>query len=54
VLITAKILAAEDRLGEAGDIPALSWLNGMKKDGAVAVLTDHDEEVQAIRASLGE
>ena len=54
VLIAAKILAGEDGLGEIADVPALSWLNRMKKEGAVAVLIDHDEEIQSLRASLGE
>jgi hypothetical protein len=54
VLIAAKILAGEDGLGEIADVPALSWLNKMKKDGAVAVLIDHDEEIQSLRASLGD
>ena len=54
VLIASKILAGEDGLGEVADVPALSWLNRMKKEGAVAVLIDHDEEIQSLRASLGD
>jgi hypothetical protein len=39
---------------DAGEIPALGWLNGMKKLGAPAVLVDHAEEIQELRASLGD
>lgn len=54
VLIAAKILAGENGLSDIAEVPALSWLNRMKKDGAVAVLIEHDEEIQSLRASLGE
>jgi HD-like signal output (HDOD) protein len=54
VLVAAKILTADDGRVESRELPALSWLNGMKKAGAAAVLADHDEEIQALRASLGE
>jgi HD-like signal output (HDOD) protein len=54
VLIAAKFLAsgAEDR--EARDVPALGWLNAMKKEGAGAVPEDHGDEIQTLRASFGE
>ena len=53
VLIAAKILAAASAGSATADVPALSWLDGMKKEGALAVLKDHDEEIKSIRASLG-
>jgi HD-like signal output (HDOD) protein len=55
VLIAAKIIAAIETTGAAAlDAPALSWLDGMKKEGAAAVLTDHRDEIESIRESLGE
>jgi HD-like signal output (HDOD) protein len=53
ILIAAKVLIAEREATDA-DVPALRWLNAMKSRGAVAVLEDHDEEIQSLRASLGE
>jgi HD-like signal output (HDOD) protein len=53
VLIAAKILAGVSTGAEIADVPALSWLNGMKKEGAAAVLKDHDDEIKSIRATLG-
>lgn len=54
VLIAAKLLAADDASPGRGDVPALAWLDRMKKDGAAAVLTDHAEEIRSIRASFGD
>jgi HD-like signal output (HDOD) protein len=54
VLVAAKILSGSDELPDAREIPALGWLNGMKKHGAPAVLIDHAEEIQELRASLGD
>jgi len=53
ILIAAKVLIAEREATDA-DVPALRWLNAMKSRGAAAVLEDHDEEIQSLRASLGE
>ena len=54
VLVAAKILTGEKSIADPQAMPALRWLNGMKKQGAVAVLVDHDAEIQELRASLGE
>jgi HD-like signal output (HDOD) protein len=54
VLVAAKCLIAGDGAPEARDVPALGWLNAMKNQGAAAVLDDHGEEIQSLRASLGE
>ncbi|HWM29070.1 MAG TPA: HDOD domain-containing protein, partial [Woeseiaceae bacterium] len=50
ILIAAKALIAE-REATGADVPALRWLNAMKSRGAAAVLEDHDEEIQSLRAS---
>lgn len=52
VLVAAKVLHGEPT--RASDLPALSWLNVMKDLDAAAVLTDHEEEIRALRASLGD
>ena len=52
VLVAAKIL--NDDPTRAGDLPALSWLNIMKDLDASAVLIDHEDEIQALRTSLGD
>lgn len=52
ILVAAKLLNRDPSL--ASDTPALSWLNIMKDLDAAAVLTDHDEEIQGLRASLGD
>jgi HD-like signal output (HDOD) protein len=54
VLIAAKILTGENGVANPQELPALGWLNGMKTEGADAVLVDHDAEIQELRASLGE
>lgn len=54
VLIAAKILAADQDGSGSGDVPALRWLNALKNQDAAAVLEEHDEEIRALRASLGE
>jgi HD-like signal output (HDOD) protein len=54
VLVAAKILTAENDIAGLPQAPALGWLNGMKNEGAAAVLVDHDAEIQELRASLGE
>lgn len=54
VLAASKILAAVENGGEAPDVPALSWLDGMKKEGAAAVLKDHEEHIASLREALGE
>jgi HD-like signal output (HDOD) protein len=54
VLIAAKILTGENGVANRQELPALGWLNGMKTEGADAVLVDHDAEIQELRASLGE
>ena len=54
VLVAAKILTAENGIADPQAMPALGWLNGMKKQGAVAVLVDHEAEIQELRVSLGE
>ena len=54
VLVAAKCLSAGNGATGTQEVPALGWLNAMKKQGAPAVLADHDEEIQSLRASLGE
>jgi HD-like signal output (HDOD) protein len=52
ILVAAKVLNGDP--AGASDVPALSWLNLMKDLDAAAVLTDHDEEIQSLRTSLGD
>jgi len=54
VLIAAKILAAREGTDETPPVPALAWLDRMKRDGAAAVLVDHADEIESIRASFSE
>lgn len=54
VLVAAKVLVSERGGAEACTVPALGWLNALKNQNALAVLEDHDEEIQALRASLGD
>jgi HD-like signal output (HDOD) protein len=54
VLIAAKLLATQDGIANAAEMPALRWLNAMKNQGAAAVLEDHDEEIRSLRASFGD
>ena len=54
VLIAAKLLAVAEDVRHAAGVPALAWLDGMKKAGAAAVLEDHGAEIAAIRESLSE
>lgn len=54
VLIAAKFLASGSGDRDARNVPALRWLNAMKKDGAGAVLADHDEEIRTLRTSFSE
>lgn len=52
ILVAAKVLNSNP--SGASDVPALSWLNIMNELDAAAVLDQHAEEIQAIRASLGD
>lgn len=54
ILIAAKVLNSEDGVEKARDMPALTWLNIMKDLDAAAVLVDHEEEIRALRESLGD
>jgi HD-like signal output (HDOD) protein len=52
ILVAAKVLNGDP--SSAADLPALSWLNLMKELDAASVLTEHDEEIRSLRASLGD
>ncbi|MEX0977025.1 MAG: HDOD domain-containing protein [Woeseia sp.] len=52
ILVAAKVLNSNP--AGASNVPALSWLNVMNELDASAVLTQYDEEIEALRASLGD
>jgi HD-like signal output (HDOD) protein len=54
VLVAAKLLTGESGVANPQEMPTLRWLNGMKTEGAAAVLVDHEAEIQELCASLGE
>jgi len=54
ILVASKILTGESGASDPHEVPALAWLNAMNEQGAAKVLFDHREEIEELRASLGE
>jgi HD-like signal output (HDOD) protein len=54
ILVASKILTNESGVSDPHEVPALAWLNAMNEQGAAKVLVDHHEEIEELRASLGE
>ncbi|MGH8167869.1 MAG: HDOD domain-containing protein [Woeseiaceae bacterium] len=53
ILVAAKVLNLKERLAEAHNLPAIGWLSAMKSREPLAVLEEHDVEIQSLRTSLG-